>query len=718
MSLPVSTTVRTSFPREIRVIDHTWIPLSDGTRLSARIWLPTDAEQHPVPAILEYLPYRKDDGTALGDALQHPYFAGHGYAAVRVDLRGCGDSDGLLLGEYLKQEQDDALEVLAWLAEQTWCTGDVGMIGYSWGGFNGLQIAARQPVQLKAVITGASTDDRYLDDCHYMGGCMLASDMLKWSSSMLGYAIQPPDPRFVGEGWRELWLERLEHAPELARDWVSHQRRDAFWRHGSIAEDYSAVRCPVMAVGGWADAYVNAVPRMLENLERAAARPHRPVGPHAAALGRARAGDRIPPGGAALVGPLAQGHRQRHHARAHAARVDAGVRRPRGLLRRAARPLDRGLPSGRRSRRPAAPSRRFGAATLTVALGSSATTAGATRASALDGDRRSRCQAARSAARPPASGARTDSPMRSRSTSGPTTSARSPSPPPRYAEQLEVLGNPELSLRVSVDRPCAVVSARLEDVAPTGESLLVSWGLLNLTHRDSHAEPTPLEPGREYDVALQLRACGHRFASGHRIRLALSPTYWPHAWPSPEPVTLRRPRIGACSLAAARSRRPRTGRARVRRRRDRRPAAAGARRRRHSHAGGARRFRDRPPRHPRHPAQCLLAARLRAPRSSSRRTPTRSSRVTRSRQPCTACAKSAPQRPGRAWSIRIDAEMTCDAETFLDHRDVLGELRAGRSCSRRLGSTGFRAIWCSATAARLRHRLTEPVIDRTSVLIR
>ena len=185
--------------------------------------MPVDALRSPVPAVLEYLPYRKDDGTAVADAQRHPYFAGCGYAAVRVDLRGTGDSDGLLRGEYLPQEQDDALEVLAWLADQPWCTGDVGMIGYSWGGFNGLQVAARRPPQLKAVITIASTDDRYLDDCHYMGGCLLGSDMLKWASSMLCYTLQPPDPRFVGERWREMWLDRLENAPELAGDWVSHQ---------------------------------------------------------------------------------------------------------------------------------------------------------------------------------------------------------------------------------------------------------------------------------------------------------------------------------------------------------------------------------------------------------------------------------------------------------------------------------------------------------------
>ena len=156
-------------PRRVREIENTWIPLGDGCRLAARVWLPEDAQADPVPAILEYLPYRKRDGTAERDEMIHPYIAGHGYACLRVDIRGSGESDGVLLDEYLRQEQDDALEVIAWIAAQPWCTGGVGMIGISWGGFNGLQVAARRPAALKAVITLCSTDDRYADDAHYHG---------------------------------------------------------------------------------------------------------------------------------------------------------------------------------------------------------------------------------------------------------------------------------------------------------------------------------------------------------------------------------------------------------------------------------------------------------------------------------------------------------------------------------------------------------------------
>ena len=173
-SIPV---IITTFPRAVRVIEHTLIPLKDGTTLAARIWLPEDALQNPVPAILEYLPYRKRDGTYERDALTHPYLAGHGYAGVRVDIRGSGESTGLLFDEYAKQEQDDGVELIAWLAAQPWCNGAVGMMGISWGGFNGLQIAARRPPALKAIVTICSTDDRYADDT------LLTTAALEWAFS-------------------------------------------------------------------------------------------------------------------------------------------------------------------------------------------------------------------------------------------------------------------------------------------------------------------------------------------------------------------------------------------------------------------------------------------------------------------------------------------------------------------------------------------------------
>ncbi|MEA2197069.1 MAG: uncharacterized protein QOJ25_1120, partial [Solirubrobacteraceae bacterium] len=259
------TRIRREFPRVTEVRDE-WITLADGCRLFARIVLPVDARADPVPALLEYLPYRLCDGTALRDSRHHPWYAGHGYASVRVDMRGSGNSDGLLLDEYLPQEQLDGVEVIAWLAAQPWCTGRVGMFGISWGGFNGLQIAARRPPALSAVISLCSTDDRYADDVHYMGGCVLGAEVLGWPSYMLGVNALPPDPAHVGAGWRDRWHERLEGTPPFLETWLRHQRRDAFWKQGSICEDFAAVTCPIYMVGGWADGYTNAIPRVLEGL--------------------------------------------------------------------------------------------------------------------------------------------------------------------------------------------------------------------------------------------------------------------------------------------------------------------------------------------------------------------------------------------------------------------------------------------------------------------
>ena len=196
-----------NFPFEVEETPNLWIWLPDGRRLAARMWRPvTDA---PVPAVLEYLPYRKRDGTVERDALTHPWLAGHGYACLRVDVAGTGESDGLFDDEYSERELADGEAVIAWIARQDWCSGAVGMIGISWGGFNGLQLAARQPDALKAVVSLCSTTDRYADDIHYKGGCILGENA-GWAATVLGWFGLPPDPALVGDRWRDMWIRRLE----------------------------------------------------------------------------------------------------------------------------------------------------------------------------------------------------------------------------------------------------------------------------------------------------------------------------------------------------------------------------------------------------------------------------------------------------------------------------------------------------------------------------
>jgi len=513
--------LRSDTLRRVRELDHVWIEVPDGTRLAARIWLPEDAEDVPVPAILEAVPYRKSDWTWARDAVQHPYVAARGYACVRLDLRGSGDSDGVLEDEYLPQEQEDIVEAIAWLAEQPWCTGAVGMIGISWGGFNGLQVAARRPPALRTVITLCSTDDRYADDVHYVGGCVLAVDMLPWSSQMLVWNAAPPDPRNLGEGWRDAWLERLERTPPYVEAWLAHQRRDDYWKQGSVCEDFAAIECPVYAIGGWADGYTNAIFRLLAGLPGVCK---------------------------GLIGPWAHGFPN-----------DAAPGPSIGFLEECLRWWDRWLkgidtgidsepklrawlqepvaPSAHHDERPGRwvseeswPSAEID--TRTLYLGDGTLTPEAPQERLLDLRGSQLCGLDSGLWCP--YGDAVDMPPDQRLDDGLSLTFTSES----LHERLEILGFPEATLTVAADRPQAFLVVRLCDVAPTGESLLVSVGVLNLTHRESHEQPSSLVPGERYEVTVHLNAAGHAFEPGHRIRLSVSPTYWPWVWPSPEPVVL------------------------------------------------------------------------------------------------------------------------------------------------------------------------------------
>ena len=524
--------VRTKFPRPVRVVRHEWIPMPDGTRLAARIWLPEDADRDPVPAIFEYVPYRKNDGLVLRDAPIHHYFAGHGYASVRVDIRGTGDSEGILADEYLPLEQEDGVEVIRWLATRPWCTGKVGIIGKSWGGFNGLQIAAHHPPELAAVISVASTDDRYADDVHYMGGCLLAWTALPWALTMLAYNGLPPDPEVVGSKWREIWRERLEKTPPYIEAWLAHQRRDEFWRQGSVCEDFGAIRCPVYMVGGWADAYRNAILRFLEGYS----------GPCKG-----------------LIGPWAHDYPE-----------DGAPGPAIGFLQEAVRWWDHWLkgqdtgiveePKLRvwmpQARRPAPgyldhPGRWLAAGSWPAAevqardfpLGPGPTSSGtlgaaSTAGLAGAGEAELRIRGSQASAADLGQwgghGGPTEFPGDQRPEDGLSLSFDTGP----LAGPLEILGFPVARLELAADRPLALVAVRLCDVWPDGVLTLITRGLKNLTHRDSDEFPQPLVPSQRYPVEVTLNSIGYQVPAGHRLRLSVSPTYWPWAWPSPEEVTL------------------------------------------------------------------------------------------------------------------------------------------------------------------------------------
>ena len=511
---------KTDFPAKVKEVENFWIAMSDGVKLAARMWIPKDAEKNPVPAVLEYIPYRKRDGTIVRDALTHPYLAGHGYAAIRVDMRGNGDSEGLMHDEYTKQEQDDALEVIAWIARQTWCTGKLGMFGISWGGFNALQVAARKPPALKAIVTICSTDDRYEDDVHYKGGTVI-NEMLGWAATMLAYSSRPPDPKIVGNKWRKMWMERLKNEPFLLIPWLQHPHRDDYWKHGSICEDWAAIETPALIAGGWYDAYSNAIPRMMKGL-----RTQRK----------------------AIIGPWA--HKYPHFA----------VPEPRiGFLQEMLRWWDQWLknePTGvtrdpdyryyiMDSDKPGTSKAHlsgrwvgdsfWGFGNMETkkwhlneggiggAEGSEkALTISSPQNTGLDGGEY--CiiwlgpEFPGDQARDDAQSLTFDSPV--------------------LVADMDIVGQPAVELDFSVDKPVALVALRLNDMWPTGEVARITYHLQNLCLREGRESPKALEPGKRYRMKIKLDDIAWRIPKGHRLRVSISTNYYPMMWPAPEPVTL------------------------------------------------------------------------------------------------------------------------------------------------------------------------------------
>ncbi|PWV98866.1 hypothetical protein DFR52_104156 [Hoeflea marina] len=504
-------------PRPFTLIENQWIRLADGTRLAARIWMPDNAEADPVPAVFEFLPYRKRDGTSPRDDSTYPAFAAAGIAGVRVDIRGSGESDGIIDGEYTELELANACELIAWIAAQPWSNGSVGMMGISWGGFNCLQVAALNPPALKAVISIASTVDRYNDDIHYKNGCHLSAQ-LSWAATMLAYQSRSPDPALVGERWREMWLERLEGEPFFMEEWLEHQRRDGFWKHGSICEDFGGFKIPALVIAGWADGYRSTPLKAVEGL-----------------------GDKA----RALIGPWV--HKYPHFAfpKPRADFLGEAI----GWWNRWLRDEPNGveaLPQVRAyildGMRPA-PRREFDPGRW---IAKDRWTSPEMLEFGIDVH-------GRLAEGPAAtSGAECDIHLRSPLDTG-TASGEWFTLKPDVEMAIdqrgddagslcfetaplddahEFLGQPTLSLQLSCTDDWANLCARIVDVHPDGTATRVSFGVLNLAHRDGNGDPKPMPDGK-VEVTVLLDACGYRFRPGHRIRLSLSTAYWPMVLPAP-----------------------------------------------------------------------------------------------------------------------------------------------------------------------------------------
>lgn len=504
--------------RPVTIIENQWIPMQDGVRLAARFWIPEGAEQTPVPVVLEYLPYRLWDDMRWRDDLTAANLAPYGIAFVRVDIRGSGNSEGVKLDEYSVPELEDGVQIIAWLARQPWSNGSVGMRGISWGGINTLQIAAMAPPELKAIMPMGCVVNRFADDAHYQGGAY-GEQNLAWGTSFKGVLAGPPDPQIVGQDrWEQLWRERLEVTPDIVNLWSQHQRYDGYWKRGSIAQSYAAIKCPVYVVDGWGDPYSNIIGELLANLKV----PRKGlIGPWG----------HIFPNIATPLG-LEWQYEEVRWWQQWLMGVDTGIMREPMLrvylmYQADSQAFPNEIP-GRWIAETVWPSPRTRPVKLFFNEGGTLSRkAGKRTAARYVGDK------IVGVTKPQWIYAHPTELEQSQDDKNSLVFDSEP-----LDEDLEILGYPTARIRVSADVPVAQCAVRLTEITPDGKSWLVTYNILNLAHRNSLEEPSPLTSGEFYDVEIPLYYIAHRFARGNRLRIAISAGLWPLIWPSPKIAAL------------------------------------------------------------------------------------------------------------------------------------------------------------------------------------
>ena len=497
--------------------ERAWIPMADGVRLAARLWLP---ETRPAGAILEALPYRMDDLTSSYTGEYERLCEEGGLAVCRLDLRGTGSSEGIAEDEYHPQEQQDLDATISWLAAQDWCNGSVGMYGTSYSGFNSLQMACRRPPALKAICAIYASDDRYRDDSHYYGGAFRAIDAVDYCLYMASLVVLPPVPSLAGPDWRDQWTERFEQSEPWFLRWLEEQQDGPYWRHGSVRsglsadgtwEGYERIACPTMLVAGWADGYRNNTFRTFERLEC----PKRLLfGPWA----HMSTATSLPGPHLDLVPELIRWFRRWLVDDPNGIDDDPPIQ---VFVRRPTRPEpDLAEHRGDWRHEPGWPLDRSRELELTPAGDDGGTIP-------IVGDIGTAAWNSCAARLP------WGQPLDQREDDARSLCFEWQLPP-----ETEILGHPRLEVTLSCDVPVAQLAARICSVFPDGTSALVTRGLLNLTQRELGSPPAPLVPGEPVKLELELEATSWVFEQGHTLRLALAGAEWPNAWPSPLAGTL------------------------------------------------------------------------------------------------------------------------------------------------------------------------------------
>jgi uncharacterized protein len=490
------------------------IVMPDGVKLAADLYLPSGGPRGGrFPVLLEYLPYRKTEARGRDLAL-YSYFVRRGYVVARVDIRGTGNSEGRLIAyEYTEQEQTDGEAAIDWLSKQPFSTGKIGMFGISWGGFNSIHMAMRNPPALKAIIAVDATDDLYQDDVHFMDGMMHVDS---WEMSQDLANLMPGAPDYTVD--EKNFEERFDTPPWMLT-YKRQQRDGPFWKRTALKERYDVVRVPTFVIGGWYDGYRDSVPRMLEHLKapiKAIMGPWSHVFPHDAypkpqiewRHEAVRWFDHFLKGRntGILEEPRFAVYVRRWHPPGPVLEEAPGEWR-----------FEEGWPI-RRIREETfhpQPNHTFAAAVP-----------------AADTHQLRYVATAGIEAGGPVMWFGDVAPDQK-----PTDAYSLVYDTDPLAADLEILGLPRARLQVSADAPLADWFVRLSDVAPDGTVTLVAAAGQNGAHRESAENPKPLEPGREFPLDIEMHFTSWVFPKGHRMRLAVNNAQWPMIWPTPYPMT-------------------------------------------------------------------------------------------------------------------------------------------------------------------------------------
>jgi uncharacterized protein len=495
-------------------LDEVWIPLDDGVRLAADLWRPKGtASATRFPVLLEYLPYRKNEGRG-GRYSLYSYFVRRGYVVARVDIRGTGASEGTLIPhEYSDIEHRDGDQVIAWLARQPFSNGNVGMFGISWGGFNSIQMAMRNPPALKAIIAVGATDDLYQDDVHFMDGMMHVDS---WEMSMDLANAMPGAPEYLIDD--KFFAERFD-APPWMLTYKRQQRDGPFWDRAALKTRYDSIRIPTFVIGGWYDGYRDSVPRMLERMKA-------PVKAIVGAWNHTWPSEPYPKPGIEwrheAVRWFDQWLKGTDTGIMNEPRLAVYVRTwhpPGPFLEEAPGEwrYEDGWPIARIREQPLYPR------VDRLLAGSPA----------AEGIHRLRYV--------PTSGIEAGGPVMwfgdVAHDQRPTDAFSLVYDSDPLEREIEILGLPRAILKASADAPLAHWFARLSDVAPDGTVTLVTGAGFNGAHRESARNPRPLEPGRRVSLDIEMHFTSWVFPKGHRIRLSVSNAQWPMIWPTPYAMT-------------------------------------------------------------------------------------------------------------------------------------------------------------------------------------